>query len=66
MNHTPKYISRSKVQIKKLYTTELNIILLIWEQPNCSPAKYTLRVSSPHIEIVEIAQSILVNAASPH
>ena len=42
MNHTPKYISRSKVQIKKLYTTELNIILLIWEQPNCSPAKYAI------------------------
>ena len=42
MNHTPKYRSRSKVQIKKLYTTELNIILPIWEQPKCLPAKYAI------------------------
>lgn len=42
MNHTPKYISRSKVQIKKLYITELNIILPIWGQPKCSPARYAI------------------------
>ena len=29
-------------KFKILYTAELNIILPIWEQPKCSPARYVI------------------------